>query len=168
MLKGKNKRQPLRARGWVEALVRYIFKKNKGFEIVKIKAFITGLAMVFLIPGCQPGEKTMPQELIGIWMTSAPKYKECFLELSQEMIVFGSGHYFEHMDINYFVSVEKIQKKTHILYTIHYENIEGQKSKLPVYYVPLRGGSIRFKNQKKIEWRKINKEEMLEYFSLSP
>jgi len=121
-----------------------------------------------VIFSCGSGENTMPDELIGIWMTPAPKYEECFFELTPKMVVYGSGHFFEHLDINYLLRVEKNQKKTHTLYTIHYENAEGQKLKLELFYLQKKGGRIRFKHQKKILWQKVREEDLSPYLRLSP
>jgi len=124
---------------------------------MKSECILLVLAIFVSFFGCQPkGPATVPDELLGVWETSAPKYKDCFLELTKDTLTFANRE-LDNIDVN---SISKIEKEIHrekgILYTIHYENREGEEYKLAFYYDPLRGGAIRFKNQEQIEWRRAD------------
>jgi hypothetical protein len=53
------------------------------------------LAIVILFSilfGCQCSRKTTaPEDLIGVWKTSAPQYEDRFFEMKKDEIVFGTG-----------------------------------------------------------------------------
>lgn len=121
------------------------------------------LAILIFTPffGCQSDElKALPDELVGVWRTSAEKYDNVYLELTKDLIVFANEDFLEKIDNNFISKIEQIQvrkenqKKKDILYIIHYENDEGLKYQISFYYDPSEGGVIRLKNQEKIEWRK--------------
>lgn len=118
---------------------------------IKILILIT-IVTVFL--GCQVfRDKTIPEELIGLWETSEPRYEDCTFELKDEMIIFNN--YPEYTNINYITDIEKSPEKDRVLYHIHYEDQEGQEFKLSLFYDKTADvGVIRFKNQKEIIWTK--------------
>jgi hypothetical protein len=125
-------------------------------KIMKSKGILVALAILACLFGCQPEEPaTVPDELLGVWETSAPKYKDSFFELTKDTLTFANRD-LDYIDVNSISKIEKIHREKGILYTIHYENREGQEYKFAFYYDPLRGGAIRFKNQDQIEWRKAN------------
>jgi hypothetical protein len=124
----------------------------------KMKSRRVFLALAFSVSliGCEPkGPETVPEDLMGVWKTSAPKYKACSFELSTDNLVFRNERLREHSEVGFIAKTEKISERNHISYTIHHKNLEGQVSKLTFYYYPLKGGTIRFKNQKRIEWKKV-------------
>jgi hypothetical protein len=44
------------------------------------------------IVGCQPAtEKTIPDDLLGVWKTSEPKYTDRFFELKKDAIIIATG-----------------------------------------------------------------------------
>ena len=122
---------------------------------MKIERF---LAIVILFPilfGCQCSRKTTaPEDLIGVWKTSAAKYEDRFFEIKKDEIVFGTGQgTFDSQTIEK-VETGKVRGEERILYTISYRNQEGVEDKFSFYYHPEKGGTIRFKNQEKIAWVK--------------
>jgi hypothetical protein len=125
---------------------------------MKYDCILLVLAIFVAFFGCQSKEPaTVPDELLGVWETSAPKYENCFFELTKDTLIFTNRD-IDNIDVNSILKIEKIHREKEILYTVHYENREGQEYKFPFYYDPLRGGAIRFKNQKQIEWRKADGE----------
>ncbi len=123
---------------------------------MKSECILLVLAIFVSFFGCQfKGPATVPDELLGVWETSAPKYKDCFLRLTKDTLTFANRD-LDNIDVNSISKIEKIHREKGILYTIHYENREGQEYKFPFYYDPLKGGAIRFKNQEGIEWRKAD------------
>jgi hypothetical protein len=106
---------------------------------------------------CQCGRKTpVPDDLIGVWETTAPTYEDCFLEIKANEIIFGSGEKkFDTYPITK-IKMEKDLKEQKTLYIICYKNITGQEYKFSFYYDPANQGTIRFKNQKEMVWTKKN------------
>lgn len=101
----------------------------------------------------QCGRKTaVPDNLIGVWETSAPQYEDRFFEIKKDEIIFGTGqrNFDTHRIKN--IEMEKVRGEESSLYTISYKNLEGQEYKFSFYYDPKRHGVIRFKNQDKIVW----------------
>ena len=99
-------------------------------------------------------ERIAPNELVGIWKTSAPKYVDRFFKIDQDIITIGTGG--ENVEI---YTIKKIRTKKDptersLLYTIYYENEEGVECKFAFYYSSENGGVIRLKNQRNIVWTK--------------
>ncbi|MEE8300090.1 MAG: hypothetical protein V3R28_02150 [Desulfatiglandales bacterium] len=102
--------------------------------------------------------KTVPDELVGVWETSEPKYKDCYLELTEDLIIFANEAHLEKRSVNRVSKIEKTDRGKQVLYTfsfeVYYEDKKGQKGRFSFYYDPSEGGAIRFKNQLEIKWRK--------------
>lgn len=128
-----------------------------GIRMVKAIGFSVALAVFACLFGCQSRDsRTVPGELVGRWETSAPKYTDCYLELTEDSIVFVNEALAEGYDVNPISKIEKIHEGKQILYTIHYEDIEGQKYKVSFFHDPSKGSAIRFKNQRQIQWRRVD------------
>jgi hypothetical protein len=91
---------------------------------------------------------------LGVWKTSAPKYKDRFFKITESTITFATGNGNSKIFIVDRVSKTVEQKKT--VYTISYNDVEGTDFKLAFYYTSKNKGVIRFKNQQEIEWARIN------------
>jgi hypothetical protein len=127
-----------------------------GLRNIMTNTSLLALAISIFMLGCQPKEDaTLPLELVGVWKTAAPKYQDATLELTKELITFTSGEFQNFIDVNFIIKVERKPERNHVLYTIHYENIEKQRYKFAFYHYPSKGGVIRPKNQMDIEWRKV-------------
>ncbi len=94
-------------------------------------------------------------ELTGVWKTSAPKYKNCSIELTRDYIVFTNSNVAAHVDTNFVLGIKKAPERGRFLCAILYENIHGQRYKFSFYYDPAEGGTMRLKNQIDVEWRKV-------------
>jgi hypothetical protein len=91
---------------------------------------------------------------LGVWKTSAPKYKDRFFKITKSTITFGTGNGNSKKFI--FARVSKTVEEKNTVYTISYNDDEGADFKLAFYYTPQNKGVIRFKNQQEIEWARIN------------
>jgi hypothetical protein len=132
---------------------------------MKFKYIIVVLSTLSLLFGCQSREPTpIPDELLGVWKTYAPKYKRCFFKITKDTIIFENRDSLEGPDVNVIVKIETTKKEKQILYTIHYKKIKGGKYKFSFHYDMSEGGTIRFKNQQEIEWRKANTMSTEELF----
>ena len=106
------------------------------------------------LSACQKfGGKGFPEELRGVWVSEAPDYERCSLEITTERLIFENGVTF--IDINYITKVEQAMEGDAPLYTIHYENKAGESHRLLLLYMKKEnGGLLCFKNQKNITWTK--------------
>lgn len=117
--------------------------------------FLILVIFVSLI-GCLPwGPEAVPNELIGVWKTSAPKYKDCSIELTRDYIIFTNSHLGAYVDTNFVLRMKKVRERGYFLCTIRYENIREQRYDFSFYYDPTKGGVIRLKNRIDVEWKKV-------------
>lgn len=111
-------------------------------------------AGLILLGGCGwfKGDE-IPDCLLGVWVTSDPRYAEAQLEITKDMITFSSGLAYINMnDIDY-VKVSRMDDKT--LIKITYEDSEGGEFTLSLYHHDgPRGGFIRFVNQMQMVWER--------------
>ncbi len=122
---------------------------------MKSARFLAVLALCTLILGC--GTKpysTLPDELVGVWKTSAPKYADRYFELKRDTIDFGTGGGTASRHV--IDRIEEAREGYQTLYTIFYTE-DGTKYQWSFYYDPVHGKSIRLKHQASIVWtRKRN------------
>ncbi len=116
---------------------------------MKSVRFFVVLALLTLVLGC--GTKrysALPDELVGVWKTSAPKYADRYIELQRHAVVFGTreGTVSRHV----IDSVEEAGEAHQILYSISYTE-DGNRYRWSFYYDPV-AKSIRLKNQIAIVW----------------
>jgi hypothetical protein len=120
---------------------------------MKLKWIIIGIVVLVASIAFMYDRPTLvPDELIGVWATSNPKYADRSLELSRVTVVFGTSKESVHV---YFVSnVKKTVLDSNTLYTVYFHRLEGTEDEVSFYYSPENGGVIQFKNQKHIKWIK--------------
>jgi hypothetical protein len=123
---------------------------------MKIVDFFLTFAILVSLLGCLSGNsESVPNELIGVWKTDSPQYKQCSIELTRDYILFINSRSAAHIDTNFVLGMKRVPERGHFLCTILYENIHEQRYKLYFYYYPKKGGVIRLKNQIDVEWRKV-------------
>lgn len=112
------------------------------------------LAIFVCLFGCQSEkEETIPDALIGVWKTSAPGYENNSLELRKDEILFGVGRSESSANSIFKVKTVSLAGEKTSLITIYYTDGEGKDNAVSIYYDQTPPGSIRFKNQKQIEWK---------------
>ena len=120
--------------------------------IIPILILIAGITMFH-----SKKNKDIPANLIGKWTTSAPGYQDRFIELTKETLVYGLAG--DKEDVYIISSLEKNQEGKNIVYTINFKNTEVKFSR-SFYYHPEHGGTIQFKHQEHITWRKEAKTDI--------
>ena len=123
---------------------------------MKPKPVFLAFAILTIFIGC-PSKKdtTVPDELLGVWKTSAPKYADRYFEITKGVMIFDIGE--GDVDSSPITSIETVSGGRHTLYTISYQsyqNREGQEYRFSFYYDSAHGGEIVFKNQEDITWTK--------------
>jgi hypothetical protein len=122
---------------------------------MKIGRVLVVIVYLFVFSTCQCGRKiAVPEDLIGVWETTAPAYADRFFEIKTDDVIYGTGEgKFDTYPITK-IKTEEDPKESGTLYVICYKNIEGQEYKFSFYYDPANQGTIRFKNQKEMVWTK--------------
>jgi hypothetical protein len=93
----------------------------------------------------------IPVKLIGKWTTSAPGYRDRFIELTKGTLVYGLGD--DKEDVYLISSLDKNLEGKNIIYTINFKDSEVKFTR-SFYYRPENGGTIQFKHQEQIKWHK--------------
>ena len=120
---------------------------------IRLKGFVLCVVVTALF-GCQIlADKTVPEELVGEWETSAPRYMDSTFVLKDEMIIFTNG--LDYINVNSITDIKQSPDKDKTLYDIYFKNKEGLKYQRSFYYFKgQNGGMIRFKNQMDVKWTK--------------
>ena len=106
--------------------------------------------------GCVPErEITLPDELVGLWKTSTPKYADRYFEFTKKMLIFKVGE--EEIGTHQIKDFEKFGDGKDTWYTITYLNLGG-KYKFSFSYDSANDGVIRIANQNGVQWTR--KEEV--------
>ena len=118
---------------------------------MKLKIFAIWI-IVIVLTGCQiRGDKSVPEELMGVWETSEPRYEGCSFEINDKLIIFKNGP--TYTNVNHITDIDRSAEEKRTLYHINYVDRDGQEYKFSLFYYRTgTGGVIRFKNQKDIEW----------------
>jgi hypothetical protein len=102
---------------------------------------------------CTEKKTDIPENLIGKWITSEPRYHDRFLEITKETLVYGLGGGKE--DVYPISSITKDLKDDSILFTINFESKDGHKFTRSFSYAPCNGGEIRLKHEENVAWHKL-------------
>jgi hypothetical protein len=122
---------------------------------VKSRSTIIAFAILIVFFGAQcQKEFTVPEELIGVWVTDDPKYADHPFEIKKETLIFEQGQGYLDFDVFPIVNLEKTDADGNTLYIIHYVLPAGKKFEFSFYYASAEGGVIRFKNQPEMKWTK--------------
>ena len=114
------------------------------------------VVLVFLalaLPACaKKTYKEVPDELLGVWRTPAPRYAGRFFELKKNSITIGTG---ESTSETFVVTkTEMLPEGDEKLYCVYFMGTDGDTQQW-AFYLPATGkSSLRLKNQKSILWNK--------------
>ncbi len=106
--------------------------------------------------GCVPErEITVPDELVGLWKTSTPKYADRYFEFTKKTLIFKVGQ--EEIGSHQIKDFEKFGDGEDTGYTITYLSL-GEKYKFSFSYDPANDGVITIANKNGVQWTR--KEEV--------
>lgn len=97
---------------------------------------------------------TVPEELIGVWVTKDPRYFNFPFEIKKNTVIFEQGLGYLDFDVYPIAGVKKTELEGQTLYIIYYTLPSGKKFEFSFYYSAANGGEIRFKNQPEMVWSK--------------
>jgi hypothetical protein len=117
--------------------------------------FFAAIAILMSLSGCQSTrEATLPQELVGVWRTTHPKYADRFFELTGRQITFGMGG--NSLTKYTIAGIEHRHKEGEVLYRILYWSEDVQEDVFAIRYSS-QTGVVRLDNQNQVEWKKKGK-----------
>ena len=117
---------------------------------MKVKYVLVPVVLLTVLVGCQNQDHPpVPDDLVGMWKTSAKEYSDRFFKLSKDSISFGIGD--GNTELYVIKKIKKTYEKGLILYTLYYEDSDGDSYELSFYYDQTEG-VIRLKNQKEMAW----------------
>jgi hypothetical protein len=127
------------------------FLQHKAVWMSSTALLLISTVSLFL---CSGDARVSADEFKGVWKTTDLNYDDRFFEISDATVTFGTGN--GKQDMYYIRAVTKSAGDKDTVYTITYHNIKGTDFKLCFYYRQAHGGVIQFKNQKDIEWTRVN------------
>ena len=119
---------------------------------IKFK-ILTVLITLTALFGCQGWtDRTVPKELVGVWVTAEQRYANCTLEVTDKLIIFNNISR-DYTGINHITGIEKSIEAGQTIYNIDYKDNEGLEYTLSlVYSRELNKGVVQFKNEMGIKW----------------
>ncbi|MEA3230407.1 MAG: hypothetical protein U9Q05_01445 [Thermodesulfobacteriota bacterium] len=101
----------------------------------EFRLFAGGMIVLMMIAlsACQQ-EIKVPPDLIGVWHTFAPKYKDRYIEFTDNTLIFHIGN---DGEIVHAINKMKFENENFLkLYTFYYQDSEGEKWTLSLSYDP--------------------------------
>lgn len=148
-------------------------KRNDVLSIVKRLKLAVLLFAASIFFACQPAKDiAIPEHLVGMWVTSAPKYKNSYITFGTYYIIFGNVKE-DHVLLYNIKSIEKANENNDTLFTITYfDDIKRKDTEhtLSFYYTPAKkspvkndpanipqmtSGALRLENRKNVVWKKL-------------
>ena len=124
-----------------------------------LKKFTVTLIIVVSCLACDQGTKSPtqlknpPTELLGIWMTDAPAYKDRYLIFEKNYVLFGIGND-KSPTMQHIVKLDAQPDGGQTSYTIYSKDNDGTHE-LRFTYNPADGGTLSIKNQIDVLWKKV-------------
>lgn len=102
---------------------------------------------------CSKGHiKEMPEELIGVWRTSEPRYRDRFMEFRLEEVIISQGEAGAPVYPLDYLTKEVLTGK--VRYTIHWK-VEGDRYSMAVDLPEGTTDRLVFPNQQDMVWRRL-------------
>ena len=122
---------------------------------MRTRTFLVLLVTSAVVFGVQGQERlTVPEELIGVWVTKYPNYVDTPFEIKKDTLIFELGLGYLDFDVYPIAGVKKTESEGQTLYIIYYTLPSGKIFEFSFYYSGTNGGQIRFKNQPDMVWTK--------------
>jgi hypothetical protein len=121
-------------------------RRHRPYAWLLGSLFILILAVVVF----SPRRRVAPQELIGVWTTSDPNYRDRFLAIYSGSVSFGTGE--GTVTTGFIQNIEEVSGEGEVVYSLTYVSDDGQQ-KLSLS-LERATGFLRLQNQPKIVWKK--------------
>ena len=122
------------------------------YTVLLLTLLLVVLASISLYGLVRPsGRGEVPQVVLGRWTTTAQRYADKSFTIRKDSLVLYVSESDSTVHLIEGVEVEDLGGP--LLLTVHYWDVEGL-TEFPFYYDPMRGGVVRFKNQRAMEWKR--------------
>ena len=116
--------------------------------------FLLLTCVTFTFVACSDKKiEALDSELLGVWHTETPKYKDRYIIISEEFLTLGAG---EHNPTIYFI--RNIQKEVHNnfkIVTLLCAGANGNEFIFELHFTSTDNGlSLKLKNQNRVVWHK--------------
>jgi hypothetical protein len=106
--------------------------------------------ILLLVLACGKADRNISEDLLGVWVTDHPQYRDRFLQLSADTITFGWG---AGEVASYAVtSIENEKNAAGTLICVHYRDLEQNDYQVSFGHLADGDGQLWMKNQEKIIW----------------
>ena len=114
---------------------------------------VAGLAVLAACGGDTALEE-VPEGMRGTWVTSDTRYADRAFRLEADRVVFylGDGAVTSHT----LVAIDTTVQEEGVLYALEYRSAAGHVYRFDLLYGLPPHGTIRFRNQRELIWRKTN------------
>lgn len=121
-----------------------------------LAVLVAALALYHLgrSPLLAPGSRRVPDELLGMWETSAPRYVNRAFEIRPTQLILHAGA--TSVTIHPIRRIEVVRRHEGTLYTISYLTAD-EALQFSFYYEPPPREAIRFRYQEEMAWRKAKR-----------
>lgn len=115
-----------------------------------LTAIILSLPLLSLT-GCDGSDQqTLPKQMVGVWKTDDPRYKNRYMNVEVQRITFGMGG--TSPDRPEFVDNVKTSREHPSDYIVKLKMTDGSPDSITLQYAEQNGGELRLKSQPKIVW----------------
>ena len=122
--------------------------------IKRYAVVFAGYILLLLCMQCT-WSSTSPVEIVGIWATSDEHYTGETIEIAADTIIMSSKSQGVFVYTIEKVTSEKGHLHNSTLYTITYTDQSGEKNLLNLIYIPEDGGTLLFKSEREVVWKRI-------------
>jgi hypothetical protein len=118
-----------------------------------------GWAMVCLIlilsAACQ--KQSVPDSMVGIWVTDSPRYENCFLKIGPTSVIFGDPE--KNGDEYSITNVKTAEKNRTVMVTIEFVSTQKTFLSVELLYSADDGGHVLLKNHPNVIWKRGETEQ---------
>lgn len=118
--------------------------------LATVSVLVLALVAAWMLVPAARGDKTMPDELLGIWTTAAPTYADRALEIRPTLLIFHTGE--RTFRLHAVRRVVREDRGGSSLYTVEYADGDAVET-LSFQYVRAANPAIRLRNQSFV-WRR--------------
>ena len=111
--------------------------------------------ILILSAACQ--KQSVPDSIIGTWVTDSPRYENCFLKIGPTSVVFGDPE--KNGDEYYITKVTTAEKNRTVTVTIEFVATQKTSFSVELLYSVDDGGHVLLKNQPNVIWKRGEMEQ---------